>query len=103
MENEIKKRRGRPRKVEKVDVIDVKISSVYFDKLKIYGELVCSTPTNPTEIIENLIKDFLDREDIKKEFEESKDLIDMQLEYDKKMRDAAKLGEKLKERKSMRK
>lgn len=104
MENEIKKRRGRPRKVDitdTTDLTDVKISTELLDKLEVYydisSSLSCSTAT---EMVNNVIEEYLNSEEVNKVFNENKGLVKKELDLLRTKRKAAKLEKEIKEDKS---
>lgn len=90
MAEEVKKRRTRRPKV----TIDVKVSPIDFEKLKAYAD---SIKSKPEAILEELVKEYLDREEVKKVLEDKGELIKLKEERSKKQNEIDEIDRRIEE------
>lgn len=88
-------KKGRKKRATKVEI---KISPKLNDSLGIYSKTINSTPT---KIVEELVEEYLERDEVKKVLEENKKLIKMKEDLKKKESEIADLKQKIKERENL--
>lgn len=89
-----KERKPRAKKVE------IKISPKYYEFLNYYSKTIDSTPT---KIVEDLVRKYLEQEEVKKVLDENAELIKMIGELERLKNDVAELEEKIKEKENSQK
>lgn len=92
MPEEVKGKRTRRPKVE------IKVSPVDYDKLEIYADLIKS---KPEKIVEDSIREYFDKEEVKAVFGKSEKLIKLRQARNKKQEELDEIDRQIEEEESL--